>query len=40
MAIQYCSYQQEITMSMHLRQYYRPKPDRVPSWLRQIWLWF
>jgi hypothetical protein len=23
-----------------LRQHYQPKPDRVPEWLRRIWLWF
>ena len=40
MAIQYCSFKQEFVMYMHLRQYYRPKPDRVPGWLRRIWLWF
>ena len=22
------------------RQFYCPKPDRVPAWLRKIWLWF
>jgi len=21
------------------RQLYCPKPDRVPAWLRKIWLW-
>lgn len=23
-----------------LRQHYRPAPDRVPAWLRRVWLWF
>jgi hypothetical protein len=22
------------------RQFYRPKSDRAPAWLRRIWLWF
>lgn len=22
------------------RQHYQPRPDRTPSWLRQLWLWF
>jgi hypothetical protein len=29
-------------MTMHasaFRQLYAPKPDRVPAWLRKIWLW-
>jgi hypothetical protein len=23
-----------------LRQHYRPEVDRVPAWLRRVWLWF
>lgn len=23
-----------------LRQHYRPETDRVPAWLRRVWLWF
>jgi len=26
-------------MHAELRQHYCPKPDRVPAWLRKIWLW-
>jgi len=26
-------------MPSALRQFYSPKPDRVPAWLRKIWLW-
>lgn len=22
------------------RQLYRPAPDRVPAWVRRIWVWF
>lgn len=31
--------QQEFDMYAHLRQHYTPKTDRVPGWLRRIWLW-
>lgn len=24
----------------HLRQFYRPAPDRIPGWLRRVWHWF
>jgi hypothetical protein len=24
----------------HLRQHYRPSRNRVPAWLRRVWLWF
>ncbi len=23
-----------------LRQHYCPEVDRVPAWLRRVWLWF
>jgi len=26
-------------MHSPFRQLYCPKPDRVPAWLRKIWLW-
>ena len=25
---------------IHLRQHYRPSRNRVPGWLRRVWLWF
>jgi hypothetical protein len=31
--------QEAQAMHSPLRQHYRPKPDRVPAWLRRIWLW-
>jgi hypothetical protein len=27
------------TMHSDFRQLYCPKPDRVPAWMRKIWLW-
>jgi len=27
-------------MHTPLRQHYRPEADRLPAWLRRIWLWF
>jgi len=26
-------------MDSPFRQLYCPKPDRMPAWLRKIWLW-
>jgi len=23
-----------------LRQHYRPRADRLPSWLHRLWAWF
>jgi len=23
-----------------LRQHYRPEAERLPNWLRRLWLWF
>gem|GEM_PF-3397516 len=28
------------TMHSPFRQLYAPKPDRLPTWLRKLWLWF
>jgi hypothetical protein len=25
--------------SLLLRQHYQPRRDRLPRWLRQLWLW-
>lgn len=30
----------EAPMYPHLRQHYRPRPDRMPGWLRKLWVWF
>jgi hypothetical protein len=26
--------------SLNLRHHYRPEPDRLPRWLRRLWVWF
>jgi hypothetical protein len=26
--------------SLNLRHHYRPEPDRLPRWLRRLWIWF
>jgi hypothetical protein len=28
------------TCAPALRQHYRPEVNRVPDWLRRVWLWF
>lgn len=31
----------ETDMQHHtLRQHYRPEAERLPNWLRRLWLWF
>jgi len=27
-------------MKHEYRQLYQPRPNRVPEWLRKVWLWF
>jgi hypothetical protein len=27
-------------MKSTMRQHYRPTPDRLPRWLRRVWIWF
>ena len=36
---EYTASLQEINLKHAYRQLYQPKPERLPEWLRRVWMW-